>query len=1510
MLILSAAARKISGPRLPPSIFASSHFRAHSAALWLLLIACTLHAQQPSLPISRPQRFVAQRSTTDGSSSAAAFQRARMQAAALLFKPRGATLTAAWQPLGPVSILSPTFGNLTGRITALALDPNDTTGNTLYIGTTGGGVWKSINAASTATFTPLTDTLPVFAAGTGTIPSLSIGALAVQPLANPVLLAGTGDPNDATDSYYGEGILRSADGGLTWTLIFESHDGVNGNHSFAGLSTAAIAFSSATPTLVVAAFTTSPESTNVVAANVTSIPGLYYSTDAGQTWQMSTIMDGSQIVQTPQPFGTGQVGNAVTAVVWDPLRQKFFAAVRTHGYYSSSDGITWTRLTAQPGTNLTTAKCPVGSNGLGNSSCPIFRGVITVQPTTGDLYALTVDANSLDQGLWQDLCNATSGSCSNSAPTFANRIDNFALEVGGANTAITQGTYNLTLAAEPSTSNSTLLFAGTVDLYRCAISANSSSCTLRNTTNALNGCNAPAAVAPSQHALATPTSALPLIYIGNDGGLWRSLDAVAETGSPCSATDASHFNNLNTSIGSLAEITGFAQHPTDPNTLLAGLGANGSAATSAASSFAAWPQFSAGEGGYPSLDPNTTTNWYLAIGAGVNLKQCSLGSSCTSTNFALPATIGEAQVANDATLLDAPTLLDPALTTNLLATTCRVWRGSASTNSAWSTSNAISHAFNGSATPCTSTSPLIRSIAAGGPSTTSSNAQNSGSEILYAGISGTLYGANIPGHLFVTKSAQLANSSTAWTDVALSPVTNDANAFNYGVFDVSSIAVDSHDATGATVYATIMGFGVPHLYRSTDFGAHWSNISNNLPDAPANAVLIDPNDANTVYIALDTGIYVTTAVLTCGTPTVNCWSALGTALPNAPVIALSAAANMPTGDGRLGMLRAATYGRGLWQQPLLTAITLAAPALTLSATSFTFSAQQVSTQSAAQTLTVTSSGNSPVTFGSLVVSGDFTETDNCANQTLAINSFCTVQISFAPTATGARAGQLTIYANISGGQALVSLTGTGTAAASITFTPTSVTFPATIINQTSSVQNVVVANLGGTSATLQTPVIIGANPSDFAISANTCGNNLGASTGCTLSITFKPIASGARSATLSLTDSAGTQTAALSGTGNAPATDTLTPTALTFAQQTIGTTSAAQSVTLTNSGDVALTLISTSVTAGDFTATNTCGNSLAAHSTCAIQVNFIPTATGARSAALTVTDELRSQTVALNGTGIAPPGVSISPSSLSFAPTGDGLTTTAQPITLTNNGGQPLNIASITSSTGFVIASNTCTSSLAVNSACTVQIVFAPSTPGAITGSVTFVDNAPTPTQTAALSGTGIDFTFAATGPTTVTVSSATTTSAMYTLQLSSLSILSGTVALSCAGAPVNATCTVAPSVAPLGTTVPVTVTVLTGTKAQLEPVFPFRSSGIVFALLFPALFSRRRFRKPLLSLTSLSLILFISATLSSCSTGRIIPNDGTTAPTYPTTPGTYNLTVSAASAGLTRTVGLTLIVQ
>jgi hypothetical protein len=1481
------------GTRLPQSHHASLRLRA--AALPALLALTTLiSAQQPlATHQARSKQFLQRRPALN---PAASLLKARAQSALL---PHAATtnLTAAWQPLGPNAVTSPTFGNLTGRITALAADPNDATGNTLYLGTTGGGVWKSTNAASSlasVTFSPLTDAQA----------SLSVGALAVQPAANPVVLAGTGDSNDATDSYYGEGVLRSTNGGTTWTLVSSSHDGVNGNHSFAGLATAGIAFSTATPTLVVAAFSTSPQASVVSATNTTSVPGLYYSTDAGATWQMATLYDGATIVQQPLPLGSVQPGNAATSVVWNAQRQRFYAAVRSHGYYSSADGVTWTRLTAQPGSALTAANCPVGTNGVGSSSCPIFRGTLAVQPATGDLYALTVDANDNDQGLWQDLCSATSNTCATPAPVFSNRIDNGALDTNTF--TVTQGTYNLALAAAPAASNGTLLFVGTVDLYRCGLAAGSSACALRDTTNALNGCNAPAAVAPDQHALAAvaQSTGTPVLYLGNDGGLWRSLDAVAETGPVCAATDKSHFDNLNTSFtGSIAEVVAFAQHPTDPDTILAGLGTNGSAATTTASTLGAWQQFSAGEGGYPQLDPNTPSNWFLSIGAGVDLSACTLGASCTAANFVPPATIGAAQVSYDASLLDAPSLLDPSLTTDLLTATCRVWRGPAATGATWSSANALSPAFDGSATPCTASSPLVRSLAAGGPAKTSTTAQLSGSSVLYAGLAGALDGgSSLGGHLFVTTTA---NTAPAWTDTALSPVTNDTantHLFNPVAFDISSIAADTHDPTGATVYATVMGFGYPHLYRSTDFGAHWLNISANLPDAPANAVLIDPNSANTVYVALDTGVYVTQAVTTCATT--NCWSLLGTGLPNSPVVALEAAANMPTGTGLNGMLRAATYGRGIWATPLLTAAAPQQPAASLSAPSLTFAAQQVSTQSSAQTVTVTSSGTSTLTISSVALTGDYAETDTCTGQTLAVGSACTIAVTFTPTATGTRPGLLTVYANIPTGQATVSLTGTGTAAASVVFTPTSLTFAATTVNQSDPSQIVTVANTGGSVATLQTPAVTGANAADFAITANTCTATLAASTACSIQITFTPSAAGTRSATLTLTDSAGTQTASLTGTGSSPATDTLSTTALTFAQQQLNTTSPAQQVTLTNSGGVALTLIAASVSPNsDFAVTNACGNSLAANSTCAFTVTFTPTATGARTATLTVSDQFRTQTVALTGTGVAPPGVSLAPATLTFPATGVTLPAPAQTLTLTNNGGLPLTISSTAISPSFAVASTTCGSTLAVNTACNYIIVFVPAAAGAITGTLTLTTNAPTPLQTISLSGTGIDFALTATSSTSATLTTGTNGgTATYTLQISSLGTLSGNIALACAGAPANSTCTIAPPTASLGVTTPLVVTLATGTTVAQTSRTP---AGIYLALIAPlVLLFRRKHRR------SCRLALLLIA-LTGCAAGRLVPPATTTPVNYlPTPAGTYNLTVSATAAGLTRTVPLTLTIQ
>jgi hypothetical protein len=962
---------------------------------------------------TRARKFLAGRTLSEGTAAAQALDAARREHLAMMqATPRSNSLTTAWQPVGPNQVASQSFGNVTGRVTSIAIDPADGTGNTVYVGTTGGGVWKSTNAAGPAaavTFLPLTDTLPVFNANAGgaAIPSLSIGAVSVG---NGIVLAGTGDPNDALDSYYGEGLLRSADGGLTWTLIRVSTDGVAGQHSFVGLGVAGFAWSSTTPSLVVAAVSQALEGVLMNAPSATeSVMGLYYSTDAGTTWQMGVIEDGAQIVQTPLPLGENLGGNAATAVVWNAQRQRFYAAVRFHGYYESANGVLWTRSLHQPGTGLTLAACPTNPGSAGSVACPIFRGALAVQATTGDTFALTVDVNNLDQGLWRDVCGLSGSNCPVSPIAWGTKLPSAAMEVGSGSTAIPQADYSLALSAVATGSggtSDTTLFAGAVDLYRCSLAAG---CVLRNTTNAENGCAAPAMVSPAQHAIATLAGAeasgsLPLLYLGNDGGVWRSTDGVNQQQIPCSPDDATHFQNLNAGLGSLAEVASFAQHPTDPATLVVGLGANGTAATGSAITAAAWPQISTGEGGTVAIDQVNPLNSYVSTADGVSIRYCGNGNACTAADFTGVPTIGYGQVAFDASLIDAPFLLDPALQSNVLVGTCRVWRGPAQSGASWPGANAISRLLVGAQNAsCSATSnPVVRSLGAGGPASGAAGAQNAGSTVLYAGLAGQLDGGgNYGGHLFATYTAGSASGATAWTDLALSMVTNDiadAGEFNPGGFDLSAVVADPHDATGMTVYATAMGFAgngvsAPHVYWSTNGGATWTNISGNLPKVPANAIAVDPNSAGTLYVAMDTGVYVTNTVATCATG--NCWSVFGAGLPNAPVTALAAAAGMPTGDGRLGELRASTYGRGIWQIPLLTA-GLPAAAMTLNPANLTFAVQSVATASSPQTIVVTNSGSAALSVTQVAASGDFKETDTCVGVPIAVAATCTVQFDFCP----------------------------------------------------------------------------------------------------------------------------------------------------------------------------------------------------------------------------------------------------------------------------------------------------------------------------------------------------------------------------------------------------------------------------------------------------------------------------------------------------------------------------------
>ncbi|HZC06970.1 MAG TPA: N,N-dimethylformamidase beta subunit family domain-containing protein, partial [Ktedonobacterales bacterium] len=228
----------------------------------------------------------------------------------------------------------------------------------------------------------------------------------------------------------------------------------------------------------------------------------------------------------------------------------------------------------------------------------------------------------------------------------------------------------------------------------------------------------------------------------------------------------------------------------------------------------------------------------------------------------------------------------------------------------------------------------------------------------------------------------------------------------------------------------------------------------------------------------------------------------------------------------------------------------------------------------------------------------------------------------------------------------------------------------------------------------------------------------------------------------------------ISGSGAAPAPAvSLTPTSLTFANQTIGTTSGGQTVQLTNSGTADLSITSISVAgtnAADFAQANTCPTgsaTLAAGANCAITVNFSPTSSGTRTASIAIADNAAGspQSVALSGSGVSAtdPAVTLNPTSVNFGGQNIGSTSAPQTVTLTNSGNGPLSISNIslagTNASDFA-QTNTCptgTSTLAVGANCTINVTFSPTASGARTASLSITDNAPNSPQSLALSGNG-----------------------------------------------------------------------------------------------------------------------------------------------------------------------------
>ncbi|HET7831331.1 MAG TPA: choice-of-anchor D domain-containing protein [Gallionella sp.] len=368
------------------------------------------------------------------------------------------------------------------------------------------------------------------------------------------------------------------------------------------------------------------------------------------------------------------------------------------------------------------------------------------------------------------------------------------------------------------------------------------------------------------------------------------------------------------------------------------------------------------------------------------------------------------------------------------------------------------------------------------------------------------------------------------------------------------------------------------------------------------------------------------------TQTNNC----GTSVPAKSSCAINVAFTPKIAGARTALL---TVNNGAGVRTVALSGTGAVATSTLTPTApVTFANQQVGGTSVPQTFTLTNTGSVAVPITSIMTGGtnylDFVQTNNCGTS-LAVGASCAITVSFAPKAVGARVGAISVVD--AAGTHTVTLNGTGVSTPSATVTPASVAFGNYPVAATASApQPVVLTNTGnGPLAITKIGIDLWGNYSNFA-QTNNCGTSLPVGKSCTINVTFTPNMLGTKSGKMSVVTAAGTQSIALSGTAAAP-TISLAPASLAFGNQMTNTASAAQTVTLTNTGVIPVNVSSVGVDVWgnyqSFSQTNTCGTSLAVGANCTISVTFKPTATGPKSGRLKVVDGVGTQYVNFSGTG-------------------------------------------------------------------------------------------------------------------------------------------------------------------------------------------------------------------------------------------------------------------------------------
>ncbi len=637
-------------------------------------------------------------------------------------------------------------------------------------------------------------------------------------------------------------------------------------------------------------------------------------------------------------------------------------------------------------------------------------------------------------------------------------------------------------------------------------------------------------------------------------------------------------------------------------------------------------------------------------------------------------------------------------------------------------------------------------------------------------------GANLPATAYVTGSTQSSNFPTDGSVTALqTSLKGTANAFlavisQNATTGMTSLAYSSYLGGSETDAGQSVWFGAVNQIYVTGITTSWDfprqdNFQPFNGDSDAFVTMLDPTSAGAVSLLYSTFLGGTAPIGVTAGSSGNAVTVDSSGYVY--VVGATTTADFPRAGNPMNGVQITCSS--CQQSPpendafVVKIATSAAtnPSVSFSSANVNFGSQPVGMPNNAQLpVAIINTGDAPLSISSISItganSGDFSAVnpEPCLASPIGAGSSCAFEMQFEASVVGIEGAFLSVSDTAPGSPQVLALLGTGAGPLAVP-SPPSINFGSVPVGTTPS-QAVTLRNTGNQTLLITNIGVAGNNIAQFPLSADTCSSSLSPGVSCGFSITFTPSATGTFSATVNVTDNSGNlagavQVIPLTGTAT-PAAPLLniSPTALAFAAQAVGSTSGNQAVTVVNQGSGTLNISAIAITgsgANNFgivpAGSNPCPSSgtLASAASCTVTINFTPQSGGTKNASLSLSDNAAGspQTVSLTGIAVAP-AITLSASSLTFGAQPAGTASTPQNVTLSNPGTTSLGISGIvlngTNPTDF-IETNNCPQSLGVNASCVITVKFDPSATGSSsrTASISISDNAPQSPQTIALAG-------------------------------------------------------------------------------------------------------------------------------------------------------------------------------